>query len=75
MSNGTSKTVNLSLNKFEATLPKDRFVRINRSVIVNVRHVEKIIGKGLILTSGKHLDLGETYLNALDNKFTIIGKN
>ena len=39
---GISYNYNSSLKSFLLTLPPDRFVRINNSVIINIMHIDKV---------------------------------
>jgi len=55
-------TINRSLNKTELALPADRFVRIHKSYIVNLKFVANIVGNRVILKDGQLLDIGSTYM-------------
>jgi two-component system, LytTR family, response regulator len=59
------------ISDFEQTLAPDSFVRIHRSVIVNLDAVSEMQSCGggeyvVVLRSGKELPLGRTYREALD---------
>jgi two-component system LytT family response regulator len=63
------------ISDFEKSLAPDTFVRIHRSVIVNLDAVSEMQGCGggeyvVILRGGKELPLGRTYRTALDNLLT-----
>lgn len=47
--NGVQKFINTSLQKFYVKLPKDKFQKINRCVIVNIDKVTKIIKQNKII--------------------------
>jgi two-component system, LytTR family, response regulator len=60
------------ISVFERSLPEHKFVRIHRSVIVNLDAVAEIQNCGnaehvVILRSGKELPLGRTYRERLDS--------
>lgn len=59
------------ISDFERTLPSEKFVRIHRSIIVNLDAIAEIQNCGageymVVLRSGKELPLGRTYREALD---------
>lgn len=58
------------ISDFEKTLAPDKFIRIHRSVIVNLDAVSEIQSCGggeyiVVLRSGKELPLGRTYREAM----------
>jgi len=60
------------ISEFEHTLDPARFVRIHRSIIVNLDAIREQQGYGggefiVILRNGKELPLGRTYRDTLDN--------
>ena len=72
LSDGKSLCQYISLFKIEENLPKDTFVRINKSTIVNRKHIESIDEDNLLITTtlpdshaGGHvvLALSPKYLN------------
>jgi two-component system LytT family response regulator len=65
-------TVRDKISDFERMLPADRFIRIHRSIIVNLDAVAELQSCGggeyvVLLRSGKELPLGRTYRENLDN--------
>ena len=64
-------TVREKISSLEASLPAGKFMRIHRSVIVNLSMVQEIqpCGGGefvVILRSGRELPLGRTYRSRID---------
>ena len=60
----------------EPLLPKEHFVRVNRSYIVNVWHITRKRVNQLFFTDSKGetpIVISENYRHALDDAFTIIG--
>ena len=60
-----------AIGDFQKTLSPDTFIRIHRSVIVNIDAVSEMQGCGggeyvVVLRSGKELPLGRTYRSTLD---------
>jgi two-component system LytT family response regulator len=60
------------ISDFQQTLVPDTFIRIHRSIIVNLDAVSEMQNCGgteyvIVLRSGKELPLGRTYRNALDS--------
>jgi len=70
----TVHTLNSPLGTVERSLPKDAFVRIHRSYIVNIWRIQMIIGRFVKLDTGDHFTLGEQYCNALDDSFLVLGE-
>jgi DNA-binding LytR/AlgR family response regulator len=56
-----------SLNKIEELLPKQQFMRIHKSFIINLRHIQFIEGN-LVRILDKDLPVGVTYKDALYKK-------
>jgi two-component system, LytTR family, response regulator len=52
-------------------LPADNFVRVHKSFIVSLSHMERIENNGIII-SGKHIPIGEQYKNSF---YSIIDVN
>jgi len=60
------------ISDFEQTLPRDKFVRIHRSLIVNLDCIAELQSCGggeyiVLLRNGKELPLGRTYRENLDS--------
>lgn len=51
----------LTMTKLNDALPKDRFLRINRSYIIQLRHVKTLEGNSVILSTGDNLVIGPNY--------------
>ena len=72
--NGTNHAIYLvreRIGDFEQALPRDKFIRIHRSVIVNLDAILEIQNCGggeyiVVLRSGKELPLGRTYRETVD---------
>ncbi len=56
-----------SLNKIGELLPEQQFIRIHKSFIINVRHIQFVEGN-LVRIFDKELPLGVTYKDALYKK-------
>jgi DNA-binding LytR/AlgR family response regulator len=56
----------LTLYKLEAALPRNRFIRINRSYIIQRSLVQRLEGNTVTLTSGRQLPVGPSYRDALN---------
>lgn len=54
----------ISLNEIEKKLPS-YFVRIHKSFIVNVHHIQTLNGTELLLDNGQKLSIGRTYLHQI----------
>lgn len=57
-------TLGISLGAFEEKLPSGIFLRIHRSHVVNISHIEEV-SEGHVLINGKHLSLGYTFREEL----------
>jgi two-component system LytT family response regulator len=51
----------LTMKKLAETLPEDRFLRVHRSCIVQLRHIRTLEGNTLITSSGQELIIGPNY--------------
>lgn len=56
----------------EALLPSDRFMRIHRSWIVNLKRIERVEGNSLVL-DGERLPVGKTYRKAVFERLGLHG--
>lgn len=63
-------TALISLKELVDTLPKDRFIRIHKSYIVSIRHIETLEGN-LIGISGQKLSIGSSYREKVNGLFRI----
>jgi len=64
---GATHTSYSSLNKLEELLPEPLFVRIHKSFIINIRHIQFVEGN-LVRMLDKELPVGVTYKDALYKK-------
>lgn len=70
---GESHTVKWSLRQLLEHLPNDIFMRIHKSYLVNIRHVEALDLKNRELqVNGETLPIGRTYLDVLTEALLII---
>lgn len=56
------------ISRWEEILPKEKFLRIHRSYIVNVEQIESI-NKEVVLKNGKHVKIGRRRLNDTKEKY------
>lgn len=63
----------LSMKKFEETLPKNRFMRIHKSYIINLTRIREVSKGRIELVGDVNLPIGDSYRDAfnayLSNKF------
>ena len=65
-------TLSFPLARMEERLPKDQFIRIQRSYLVNISHVKSLIGHSLVV--GKQvLKIGEGYKEKALDAFIFLG--
>lgn len=65
-------TLSYPLTRIEERLPKKQFIRIQRSYLVNIDHVKKLIGCSLIV--GEYaLKIGESYKEQALSEFIFLG--
>ena len=57
-------TLGISLGALEEKLPSGIFLRIHRSHVVNIAHIEEV-SEGHVFVNGKHLSLGYTFRDEL----------
>jgi DNA-binding LytR/AlgR family response regulator len=63
-------TALISLKELEDTLPPEKFIRIHKSYIVAIRHVETLEGN-MIGIGGHKLTVGSSYREKVNNLFRI----
>lgn len=63
-------TALMALRELEELLPKDRFIRIHKSYIVSVKHMEALEGN-MIEICGKKLSVGSSYRDQVEKIFKI----
>ena len=54
-------------------LNPDLFVRIHRSFVVNIEHINVIAGYMVEMDNGKDINIGREYRNILEDMFVFIG--
>lgn len=64
------------VKSFEERLPREKFLRVHKSFVVNIEHVSKIVknyfgGTVIVMTNGAHVPVGRAYKEALS---TLLGK-
>ncbi|MBP3455681.1 MAG: LytTR family transcriptional regulator [Alistipes sp.] len=72
LTNGRSMVVSFNLAVIEKELPPNRFVRIRRSGIVNLTHIESLTGNSLKI-GGRLLTIGREYRTAFLDRFIFLG--
>lgn len=65
-------TISYPLARIEERLPGDRFIRIQRSFLVNIAHVRKLVGCSL-LVDNHLLKIGDTYRQQALSRFIFLG--
>jgi len=64
-------TALIAMKDLEAQLPADRFIRIHKSFIVSVRHMEALEGNMLEITGKIKLSIGTSYRDQVEQIFRI----
>jgi DNA-binding LytR/AlgR family response regulator len=64
-------TALIAMKDLEAQLPADRFIRIHKSFIVSVRHMEALEGNLLEITGKIKLSIGTSYRDQVEQIFRI----
>lgn len=65
-------TLSYPLARIEERLPREQFIRIQRSYVVNINHVKSLIGRSLVV--GKQvLKIGESCKDKVLNEFIFLG--
>lgn len=65
-------TLSFPLVRIEEQLPKNLFVRIQRSYLVNIAHVKKLTGNSLVV-GDRILKIGDGYKEQALNEFIFLG--
>lgn len=58
----------LTMTKLAEVLPPDRFLRINRSFVIQLRHVRVLEGNSVRLSTGDSLIIGPSYRDAVKER-------
>jgi DNA-binding LytR/AlgR family response regulator len=53
-----------TLKHFESELPKNHFIKIHKSYIISIAHIQKTDSLTVYLSNGDHLPIGDTYKKA-----------
>lgn len=61
LATGTPLMVLMSIKRIAELLPQDKFVRIHRSYVVNMSHVNEILRMRIIMDSSVNLPIGDSY--------------
>lgn len=64
---GTTITTLFRLKNMEVALPSDRFMRVHRSYIVNLRAIRSYIKGRIYLSETEYVPIGENYKEAFQN--------
>lgn len=64
-------TALIAMKDLEAQLPADRFIRIHKSFIVSVRHMEALEGNLLEITGKVKLSIGTSYRDQVEQIFRV----
>ncbi len=74
LKDSSSITTLFRLKNMESVLPSDRFMRVHRSYIVNLRHMKSYDKGRIFLSNGEYVPIGENYKDAfqsyIDTNFT-----
>lgn len=54
-------------------IPPNKFIRISRSIVLNLNFITKIVGNQIELADGTRLLIGKTYREDILSGFTLIG--
>lgn len=65
-------TISYPLARIEERLPGDRFIRVQRSFLVNIAHVKKLVGSSLLVDNCL-LKIGPTYKQQTLDRFIFLG--
>lgn len=57
-----------TLKHFEAELPKESFIKIQKSFIINIESILKTDSLSVVMVNGKNLPIGDTYKRAFFEK-------
>jgi len=58
----------LTMTKLAESLPSDRFVRINRSYVVQLRYIKTLDGNSVVTSTGHDLMIGPNYRDAVKER-------
>ncbi len=56
------------MTKLSEVLPADRFLRINRSYLIQLRHIKTLEGNAVRLSTGDNLVIGPNYRDAVKER-------
>ncbi len=72
LKDGHAMTISSNLSSVEERLPSVDFLRIHRSFLVNLRHVESLMGNSLKI-GNEYLNIGREYLERVLDRFIFLG--
>jgi two-component system LytT family response regulator len=61
-----------SLSDMESILPKDMFLRVHRSTIINVNFMESMVNNKINMAGGLVVDIGSNYMDAVYSHFDFV---
>lgn len=64
LTNGQELSIIRSLSNVEETLPASWFLRIHKSYLINVNEIKGTVGRSVLLSGGKTLEIGPSYMDA-----------
>lgn len=65
-------TLSYPLARIEERLPTNQFIRIQRSFLVNINHVKKLVGSSIIIDN-RVFKIGDSYKQQVLSKFIFLG--
>lgn len=65
-------TIQKSLSDMEAILPRDMFLRVHKSHIVNLAYIDSIVGNRINMTGNFVLEIGSSYMSSVYSRFDSI---
>lgn len=57
------------LSDMETIMPKEKFIRVHKSHIVNLDYVTSMVGNRIVIADGPVLEIGPSYLEAVYSRF------
>lgn len=73
LNDGKSILVSVPMSETYKYLPKDDFIRIHRTYVVNLRYVEALIGNTLTMENGSQIPIGREFRSEVYKSFTFVG--
>lgn len=73
LANGSNMVVSVPMSEVVKHLHSDLFIHIHRSFIINLRHVNAIMGNTIVMEDGSKLPVSKAYRNIMLTYFTFVG--